>query len=330
MQASSGTRVARKELRHSLDQETLVQQYLQEIGVSWNCATHISVTLRRLMVEQVRPHLDLMDRKNIPISPGLQIPADIGDEEENNSGRGRSRSSSSRSSITKLAPQISHPRNISTGSGQSSLSAPPNHILTSAFPTQVPPTANASISSTLTPSTHAGPSAPIAIQSPRSASSNSSDPWAFQPSPGSSPNVNYLSSSSAHPDSRKHTQPFSNFSDDPFFGNGNRRSSDDVEHGFGDLISFLANNFQRSPSAEYLGMLGGQTLSETPFVGFLGGVEDNSNPNFSKFVQAPFATGFPNRESSSNSLGEHVPSSSHGSNDNMDLDSTPWMQSFTS
>ena len=323
MQASSGTRVARKELRHSLDQETLVQQYLQEIGASWHCATHISVTLRRLMDEQVRPHLDLMDRKNIPITPGLHLSADVGDEEENNSGRGRSRSSSSRTSITKLAPQISHPRTTSTGSGHSSHSAPPNHILTSAFPTQVPAIANPSISSTVTPSTHAGPSAPIAIQSPRSTtSSNPSDPWAFQPSPGSSPNVNYKSSSSAHPDSRKYTQPFSNFSDDPFFGSGNRSSDD--EHGFAGLVSFLANanNFQRSPSAEYLGMLGGQTLSETPFVGFLGTVDENSSPNF---VQAPFGTGFPNRDSSSNSLG-----SSHGGNDSMDLDNMPWMQSFTS
>lgn len=80
MQASSGTRIARKEVRHSLDQEALVRQYLQEIGMSWNCATHISITLRRLMDEQVRPHLDLMDRKNIPTT--LQISPDAGDDEE--------------------------------------------------------------------------------------------------------------------------------------------------------------------------------------------------------------------------------------------------------
>jgi hypothetical protein len=77
MQAVSGTRIVRKELRHSLDQETLVQQYLQEIGSSWNCATIISDNLRNLMNEQVRPHLKIMDRKNIPTTPGLHISDDI-------------------------------------------------------------------------------------------------------------------------------------------------------------------------------------------------------------------------------------------------------------
>jgi len=117
--------------------------------------------------------------------------------------------------------------------------------------------------------------------------------------------------------------------DDPFFGIGNR-SSDDVGHGFGGLFSVLARNYQPSPSSEYLGMLGGQTLSETPFVGILDGVEDTQSPNFSNFVQAPFGTGFPHHESSSTSLGDHVSPSSHGGNDSMDLDSVPWRQSFTS
>jgi hypothetical protein len=198
MQASSGTRVARKELRHSLDQATLMQQYLHEIGVSWNCATRISVTLRRLMDEQVRPHLDLMDRKNIPTNLDLHLSANVGDDaEENNSSVSRS-SSSKR---PKLAPQISHPHTMSIGSGQSSHSAPPNHALTLAFPTRVPPPANPSISSTVTPSTHTAPSSPDAIQSQRStSSSNPSDSWVFQQllqaNPDSSPNVNYLPPSS--------------------------------------------------------------------------------------------------------------------------------------
>ena len=121
LQASSGARIARKELQHSLDQETLIQQYLQEIRLSWNCATSISATLRNLMNEHVRPHLDILDRKNIPNTPSLHTSADMGDDEESNSGRSRS-SSRKRSSVTTLAPQISHPHNISSGSGQSSLS----------------------------------------------------------------------------------------------------------------------------------------------------------------------------------------------------------------
>ena len=341
MQASSGSRIARKDLRQSLDKETLVQQYLQEIGFSWNCATHISATLRNLMNEQVRPLLDLLDRKNIHTNPSLQIvSADMGDDEESNSGRSRS-SSRKRSSATTLAPEISHPHNIPSGSGQSSLSTAPNHILT--FPTQVSPPAKPSISPTITISsardalsTHAAPSDPIAIHSLRSTSSNPSgftDSWGHQPSPDSSPNFNYLSSFT-HPDSRKYAQPFSNFTDDPFSGNGN---SDDVDHAFGNLVSFLAHNFQPSgPSSEnphvdaFLGMPGGQTLPEEPFVGFLlNEVEDNRSPDSSNFPQAPFGTGFRNHEAASSSLGKRVPSSSHGDNDNMDLDN-PWRHNFTS
>jgi hypothetical protein len=300
------------------------------------------------MNEQVRPLLDLLDRKSIPTTAGLLVSADFGDdEEENDSGHSRS-SSRKRSSITKLTPQISHPRTISSGSGQSSLSTSPKHILT--FPTQVQPPANPSISPTITissaddtSSTHAAASAPNAIQSLSSTSSSNpssfTDSWPLQPSPGSSPDFNYLPSSFSHPDFRKYAQPFSNSMDDPFSGNGNS-SSGDVDHAFGGLFSVLAHNFQPlpGPSSEnhyvdgYLGtgMLGGQTLSEAPFVRFLSEVDDTHSPNSPNFLQAPLGTGFPNHESSSSSLGEHVPSSTHGDNDNMELDSVPWRQTFTS
>src|SRR5882757_8948467 len=63
MQASSGIRVADdKELRNSLDQETLVQQYLQEIGISWKCAANVSENLKALMDEHVSPLLNILRR----------------------------------------------------------------------------------------------------------------------------------------------------------------------------------------------------------------------------------------------------------------------------
>ena len=335
MQASSGTRIARKELRHSLDQETLVQQYLQDIGLSWNCATSISVTLRSLMNEQVRPLLELLDRKSIPTA-GLHVAADIGDDEgENDSSLFRS-ISRRRSFRTKLKSQISQPHTMPSGSGQSSLSTPPNHILT--FPTQVPPSAELSISPTFTislahdtSSTHA-PSAPIAIPSQPLRSSSSSNPssftdsWALPTSPGSSPDFNYLQQFLAHSDLRKHAQS-SNFMDSPFFGYGN--SSGD------DAVGSLAHNIQplSGPSSEvdgYLGMLGGQTLSEVPFVKIFSNIEDTHSLNSTNFLHgAPLGTGFPSHESSSpsssSSLGGYVPSSSYVDTDNMDLgDSVPW------
>ncbi|KAF8802030.1 hypothetical protein BYT27DRAFT_6777102 [Phlegmacium glaucopus] len=118
MQACSGIRLAQKELRKSWDQATLVLQYLQEIGVSWESATNISGILRNLMDEHVRP---LMERKPISIAAaGLQIPGDMGDdEEENGPALSHSNSKSSHigkgSSITKTkSRQATNPRIISS------------------------------------------------------------------------------------------------------------------------------------------------------------------------------------------------------------------------
>jgi len=354
MQASSGIRIAQKELRHSLDQETLVLQYLQEIGVSWKCATNISGILRSLVDEQVRP---LLIRKTIPIAAaGLHISGDNGDDEgENGSTLSRSSSKSShigkRSSITKkYRHHLNHPRTKSSGS---SLSTSPTHILTSpTSPTQVSPFQAQALNSPTftissaqqTSSTYAAPSAPIAIQShPRSTPSFSSSPSSFPdprglqpssthsgspiPSPGSSPifTTNY-SQSFSHRGIQDHSQPSSNYTDDLFSGNGSG-SGEDVGHAFGGQGSFLTYNFQLSSNqpSNYaggcLGMLGGQTLSEAPFVGaFSEG--DTHNLHFPYSSQALFGTSFVNRG------GEHVPSSSHGDNDNMDLDNVPWEQYF--
>jgi hypothetical protein len=85
MQPNSKTRIALKELRQLLDQQTLVQQYLQEIGLSWNCATNDSDTLRKLMNEQVMPLLDFFDGQSISnATAGLPIfgHIDADDEEE--------------------------------------------------------------------------------------------------------------------------------------------------------------------------------------------------------------------------------------------------------
>ena len=325
MQASSGTRAAPKELRTSLGQKTLVRQYLEEIGVSWNCATKISGTLESLMDEHVRPLLGNFSGKS-PTTAGLHISADIGDDEEEN-GPSRSRSTSrKRSSGAKVTPQISHPHTISSGSGQSSLSIKPDHVLILSS-TQVPP-ANPLISPTITissacepSSTHAAPSAPTTSSSNRS---NFTDSWAHQPSPGS-PNFNNLQSF-AH-DFRNYAQHFSNHMDNPFSGNGG--GSSDVGHSYGGPGSFFASNFRplSGPSSEnhydggYLDVfMLGQSLSEAPYYdsGVFSEVEDTLSHG------APFGTGFPSQEAS---IREHVPSSSHDDNDNMELDT--WGRNFT-
>ena len=291
--ASSGARTFDKELRYSLDKKTLVQQYLSEVGSSWNCATKISVTLANLVNEHVRPLLDLRDRRSSPTTSGLHISADIGvDEEENGSSRSRS---ASRKRSSK-APQISHPHTntISSGFDQSSFSTSSNHVSASSSSSQVPPPI------TISPASSSNPSRPL------------------PPNHGSNPNINYLSFQ--HPEFRNYVHPFSNYTDDPFSGYG---TSDDVGQAFGGPSSSLPYNFRPSSAVGYLGMSGGQPLSVAPFFGVFTEAEDNHGP------QALFGNGFHNHESSS-PLGEFVSSSYHGNNDNMDLDNAPWRQPFSS
>lgn len=319
MQASSGIRIAQKELRHSLDQETLVRQYLQETGESWKCSTIISNLLRSLRDEQVMP---LLDRKTIPIATAdLRVPDDIGDDEEGiRASLSRSSSQGSLRGIAQLKPR--HPRTITSGS-------------------------EPLISPTITVSSAQESSVPIAIRSQSSSSSSSSpssyaDSWVLQPSTahgaGSIPSLNSgpifpsnFSSSFMHRNSQAYPQPFSNPVDHPFSGNGNG-SNEDIGHAFaGQGSSFLTHNFQLSSSqpftnhyaGAYLGMLGGQTLSGAPFVGPFSEVESHTTHDFPfQYSAQTFRTGFLNHESSSSS-GEQI---SRADNDNMnvDLDTEPW------
>ena len=288
--ATSGPDIDEKELRRSLDQKALVQNYLtNEIGQSWHCANIISGTLETLMNEQVRPHIDLLDGK----IAGLHISAGNGDDEEEN-GSNRSRSLlRKRSSKSKKTPQNFHPHTMPSGSGQSSLLNPPTHISTSSPPTQVPPIANPLIS----PTTHPAPSAPTSIQSLRSSSSSGfTDSWALQANPDSNPNFKYAQSF-APSETRNFSQPSS---DNPFSGNGNGGSDDVGRRG---LRSLLARNSEDHNVGGNFGVLGSQPTPPLPEVPYYGGT-------------------FPNYVSSS-SLGQPGPSSSHSDKANTDLDGAP-------
>ncbi|KAF8961449.1 hypothetical protein BDZ97DRAFT_1829377, partial [Flammula alnicola] len=330
MQASSGIRIAQKELRHSLDQQKLVLQYLHEIGRSWQCATNIAGIMKNLMHEQLKP---VLERKTIPImsSSGgaLQVP-DYGNDDDDDAGSTLSRSSSKghvrrRSSSSKIKQQ----RRVSTHS----LHQDPSNYATSSSPAR---------------------SAPIAIQTPpkRTPSFSSSpsslpDPWGLRPngtqasgsvspSPSSSPifTTNFLSSPStsfAHRGSsfQGYPQPFTyaaSTSDGPSFS-GNGQGASHAFHGQGALFG-LGQDFGtgQSPSHHYpgkelsgfLGMLGGQTLPQAPFVGPFG-LGDTLRFDSS---QSPFGTGFLAHSMSSTSL-EGM--SIIDNDTNMD-DNTPWDQ----
>lgn len=82
MQASTGIRIAQKELSHSIRQQELVLEYLSEIGRSWQCATNIAGIMKNLMNEQLKP---LLERKTIPISSspgGVLLSSDVGNDDD--------------------------------------------------------------------------------------------------------------------------------------------------------------------------------------------------------------------------------------------------------
>ena len=299
-QAISGTRLAQKELRHSYSEATLTLQYLDEIGKTWACATKVTETLRSLLNEHIRPHLD--HRKFIPASTAEPpISGDIGDGgEENDSRPSRSLSRSSQAMNSHQVAH-SHSRTRSSGSGQSSLSTSLNHPLYSTpVPAQVSPSAQPLTSPTITisPAHDAdAPSASIAIRSPRSPSSG---PSTFPDSLSLQPNFSTSPSSSFVHRARDYAQPFSNYIANPFSSNGDG-SSDNIGHPFGSQGSFSVLDFQSSlgPSSTspYLGMLGGQTISNVPSLGL----------TLPDWLQAPAGTGF-----------------SQADTDNMELDSMLW------
>ncbi|KAF8909703.1 fungal-specific transcription factor domain-containing protein [Gymnopilus junonius] len=299
MQAGSGVRIAKKELQHSLNQQKLVMQYLQEIGKSWQCATNIASILDNLMHEQLRPVLQRLAGPSMPSrSDTLQIPVFVDDDDDagdvpsslsRSSSKGHARR---HSSITQpRRHRSSHSRAHSASEGSVAPCTPPSTTSptimisrVSGFEQNITPHANlSSVQST---------SSPIAIQAPlKSASSFSSsfssspssipDQWALRapsaytgsPSPGSSPLVpDYANTSFAHRSSfQGYPQPysFSNSEDTSSSTVGNHAfngegSISGQTHGFGN-----GNSSHHYPSRElagFPGMLGGQTLPMAPFV----------------------------------------------------------------
>ncbi|KAF8152932.1 hypothetical protein B0H34DRAFT_677166 [Crassisporium funariophilum] len=363
-QASSGIRVAQKELRHSLDQEKLVLQYLQEIGKSWQCAGNISGILKNLMHEQLKP---LLDRKTIPISTGGLLIPDYNNDEEDTAPTSLSRSSSKghvrrRSSSSKINKrQASNPR--SQSSGQPPLLSTPPQVSTSPTITISPVHQDSLIHATLSPVHKA--TAPIAIQSQKSGSSFSSspssfsDPWNFppnstysgspiSPSPSSSPVVSATqgySTSSANRGFQGYPQPY------------NYSSSDDrispisstvqgVGHAFGgqgmifqqirpsQSVQSSGHHYPSKELAGFLGMLGGQTLPEAPFVGpfSLGdtvgplAAYPSINGHTSDPLHTAFGTGFLTYTASSPSFADTSTTNNFDNDASMDVDPAAWEQ----
>lgn len=182
VQASSGTRVAQKDLRHSMEQQTRVLQYLQEIGKSWQCATNIAGIMKTLMHEQLKP---LLERKTIPISAshsGALFLSEYGDDDDDEgslTGRVRRRSSLTKPKSHRLGV---HSRNHSVNNlsssqpSPSSISVSLSPVITISHARQDSPAAYAASSSS------PARSAPITIQpsaNTRESSFSSTSPSSF-------------------------------------------------------------------------------------------------------------------------------------------------------
>ncbi|EDR10444.1 uncharacterized protein LACBIDRAFT_325474 [Laccaria bicolor S238N-H82] len=164
VQATSGPRVAHKELKTALDQQKLCHQYLVEIGKSWQCATNIAGILKNLMQKQLEP---VLERRQL-------VPRLAEDEGIIPPAIRRSSSASSRKRTTVPQPRKGKQRKSSKGRGQ-------------ALDTVLPPldaTSNISIrprnsfsapqiqTSTSSSSTSSFSSPPIQISAPTSSTSS--------------------------------------------------------------------------------------------------------------------------------------------------------------
>ena len=139
MRASSGVRVAQKELAHATTQQDLVMQYLDEIGKSWQCATNIAGILKGLMQDQLAP---VLERRALVRNDSQQVTDDKGEEKvsrtrpidiRRSNSKSKRRVSVSRSTLdtppqTSVSPIITFSLVDSKASNHSASSSPQEYL----------------------------------------------------------------------------------------------------------------------------------------------------------------------------------------------------------
>lgn len=246
VQAASGLRVAQESLKQSLSQAQLCVQYLFEIGKSWQCATNIADILKNLLQEQLKPLLDRRAIQQInvagrevftPAAPTLGAssssqlvttkPGRKRQPSSPSSSRKHSKSGS-RSRVRGPSPSPSDP--LSGPSGSPTLRQNNNPLsLVMASPPMFP---------------HASPSPPTSESSPPASMGFNNDPWNFSYGPLTQPTPrihNHPSPPSSHLSS---TFPYTPRNTNAQF---TTQASTDTSSGF-------------------LAMLGGEPLSNAPFL----------------------------------------------------------------
>ncbi|TFK25471.1 hypothetical protein FA15DRAFT_358461 [Coprinopsis marcescibilis] len=288
VQATSGVRVANKELKNSCDNLKLCIQYLREIGKSWQCAVSIESILRSLIEDRLKPVME--KRKNSgPTKAHLRSTSD-GDRIYLTNPPSRRQSTARKSRSRQPSNSVAGPGNGGSGDGVSILDSPTIAVhpaLDDSMGADHPFAAHSLPSNTelLTPwsvqtsaSASSSPrSQPITINRHRSSSAGSSSsgsPVSIKMTSSPIPHSVGLSMSPGSPSSPffRDLSPSSSFPvTSPIHGPANGFGNDSEIF---NMITSLDVGQQQGPydytpfeMSRYLAMLGGQHLSDVPFVG---------------------------------------------------------------
>jgi len=298
-QASSGIRIAWKEMDHATKKLDCIMEYLQEIGASWQCATNIAGILKGLMQDQ--PRL-LLNGKGLDIHNSLQIPFQDDDDESPSQGyqnrmprrreslpRSRSRANSKTNRRGSLSQTRVPPAKQTVSVGQGSESSKPSLTLPLPIPssTQNQVHLHAESVNILVqnpsgpPSVSGSPTSrgfieatldlPPYVHSPTSISRTSSlcDNNERRESPSTSFDPSLLTGRLSYPNSdqhlSRHWDPLKHFEEQH-----SPTSPYDTHVPLGTSFNSIPSGSQQYSSPEitgFTGMLGGQALSQFPSFG---------------------------------------------------------------
>lgn len=243
-QASSGLRVAWKELRHASTHLDLILDYLQEVGESWQCSTNIASILRGLMQDQ--PHL----LQTIDIDSSLRVPY-RDDEDEGTSQGYRDRMPPQKESGSRSRGRaLSNPKLRQERRGSQSRSTGPV--------TQGSENSNVALSNQ---SHMLHPTEPlrISIQMPSGPPSMCGSPssLSFIDGPGNSQSSLSRSPSLSDTSDFRNSSPSTSFNQSPVTRNLPFSNSDQhLSHGW-DMLKAFEPESSHSPSSSYASSLGG-------------------------------------------------------------------------
>lgn len=288
-QASSGLRVAWKELNHASTQLDLILDYLQEVGASWQCSTNIASILRGQMQDQ--PQL-LLNGKSIDIDNSLRVPY-RDDEDERTSQGHRDRMPPRKESVSRSRSRaLSNPKLRQERRG--SQSRPTVSVTQDSENSNVAMSlASASQSQLLQPTEPLSISIQIPSGPPSICGSPSS--LSFIDGSGNSPSPLSRSSSLSDTSDFRNSSPSTSFNQSPVFRNLAFSKSDQHLSGSWDVLKVVEPESAYSPSSSYASSLGGSfgTIGQSGsssqpyfspevlgFTGMLGGQELSLFPSF--------------------------------------------------